>query len=133
MRESFRFETGPIQEVSWGRFVIKGREHAKRSDGTIIGAGKDIRLIGEHLESWSERRGHRLTMEMVEKAVQADIDTLIIGNGFLGAVEVPEEVKEFIRRQGKELIVATTPEACRMYNERFRRGEKVALLAHGTC
>ena len=131
--ERYQFTTGPIQEVSWGRFVIGGQEHAKLSGGHIVGVGKDIRLIGEHLEAWAERQGHRLTIPMVEKAVQAGVETVIIGNGFLGAVEVPAEVRNYIRQQGKELIVEKTPEACRRFNELLSRGKKVALLAHGTC
>ncbi len=133
MRESFQFKSGLIQEVSWGRFVIKGEEHAKRPDGRIVGVGKDIRLIGERLEAWTERKGHLLTTRMVEKATKADIEILIIGNGFLGAVEVPEEVRRYIRQQGKRLIVEKTPQACRLFNDLYLQGKKVGLLAHGTC
>ncbi len=129
-----RFDSGPIQEVSWGRFVINGQEHAKLPDGTIIGAGKDIRLIGDEVTPWKERRGHRLTASMITGVFGRDIEVLIIGNGFYGALEVPESVIEFIKKNGiEEVVVLKTPDACRRYNELYGQGVRVALLAHGTC
>jgi len=43
-------------------------------------------------------------------------------------------VKDFIRENGVgKLIVKKTQDACKIYNELYDQGEKVALLAHGTC
>ena len=131
--QTFRFESGPIEEVSWGRFVINGKEHAKQSDGTIVGVGKDICLINDQLYPWSARKGHLLTTEMVECVAKTEVNTVIIGNGFYGALTVPEEVQTYLQNQGKTVIVEPTPEACKRFNALFRQGEKVALLAHGTC
>ncbi len=131
--ESYRFDKGPIEAVSWGRFVINGQEHAKKADGTRLGVGKDICLIGTQLSPWSERKGHYLTIDMVQSVVEQNIDTLIIGNGFNGALEVPAEVRRFVESKGIELLVAPTPKACALFNELFLKGKKVALLAHGTC
>ncbi len=129
-----KFHKGPIEGVSWGRFVINGKEHAKLSDGTVVGAGKDIILIGDDVVPWKDRKGHRLSKEMVRKVIEYKIDIVIIGNGFYGAVEVPPDVVEFLQLNGvREVIILKTPEACRKYNELYSRGKKVALLAHGTC
>ncbi len=129
-----RFKEGPIQEVSWGRFVINGVEHYKTADGRIVGAGKDIRLIGDEVSSWSERKGHRLEKHMVTGIFDKDIEILVIGNGFYGALTVPQRIIDYIKSRGiKEVIVRRTPEACEIYNQLYARGAKVALLAHGTC
>ncbi len=132
--EKHRFASGPIEEISWGRFVINGQENAKRNDGTIVGVGKDICLIGDQLQPWKERKGHLLTREMVAAVVNTpQVKTIIIGNGYYGALEVPDEVRAFVESKGKKLIVQKTPQACALYNELFAKGEPVALLAHGTC
>lgn len=131
--ERYRFKSGPIEEISWGRFVIRGKEHAKLSDGTILGVGKDIRLIGDRLEPWRERKGHRLTKEMLGNLPESEMEVIIIGNGFYGALEVPNEINDFIKSKGKTIIVEKTPRACELFNELFNKGKKVALLAHGTC
>ena len=125
--------SGPIEEYSWGKFVISGTEHSK-SNGMKIGVGKDIRLIGSELSKWKERKGHLLTSEMITGVFGKGIQTLIIGVGATGAVECPHQVQEYIKSNGVEnLILKKTPDACRLYNEMFRSGKRVALLAHGTC
>ena len=129
----FNDDKGPIQEFSWGKFIISGHEHSK-SIGTKIGAGKDIRLIGTEVSKWKERKGHLLTNEMITGVIGRDIEALIIGIGATGAVECPPSVQEYIKSNGiPELILLETPEACKRYNEMYRSGQQVALLAHGTC
>jgi hypothetical protein len=124
---------GPIQEFSWGKFVITGKEHSKSWD-TKKGVGKDIRLIGTEVTKWSERKGHLLSEDMITKVFDQGIETLIIGLGASGALVCPTSVQDYIRQCGiPELILRKTPKACKKYNEFYRSGKKVALLAHGTC
>lgn len=123
---------GPIDEVTWGKFVIQGKEHS--FDKEKVGAGKDIRLIGTEVTEWKERSGHILRPEMITGVFGLGIDTLILGIGFDGEVEVRKDTLEEIRDYGiREIIVEKTPEACRKYNNLFTKGIKVAMLAHGTC
>lgn len=129
----FTDPNGPIEEFSWGRFIINGEEHSK-SSGKKYGAGKDIRLIGNAVSAWKERKGHRLTTEMITGVFGKNIDILIIGIGISGALECPFSVQEYIRSKGiQKIILERTPDACRTYNEMNRTGLQVALLAHGNC
>ncbi len=129
----FTDSNGPIEEFSWGRFIINDTEHSK-SPGMRIGAGKDIRLIGNTVSPWKERKGHHLTTEMITGVFGKNIDILIIGIGISGALECPFSVQEYIRSNGiQKIIIVRTPEACQTYNEMNRTGLRVALLAHGTC
>lgn len=124
---------GPIEAFSWGRFVIGGKEHSG-SGPTKVGVGKDIRLIGEDVTEWRERKGHRLKKSMITGVYDHDIEVLIVGAGVHGAIECSDEVKKAVREHGiAELIVQPTPDACAAYNDLFHRGKRVALLAHGTC
>ena len=132
-RTMFHDNKGPIEEFSWGKFIISGREHSKSWD-TKVGVGKDIRLIGTKVSKWKERKGHDLTNEMVTGIFEENIDTLIIGIGAAGAVNCPASVQEYIKSKGiREILLLKTPEACKKYNELFQDGKHVALLAHGTC
>jgi len=124
---------GPIQEFSWGKFVIAGKEHSKSYDAKK-GVGKDIRLIGIEVTKWSERKGHMLSNDMITEVFDQDIEILIIGLGASGALVCPASVQNYIRQHGiKELILLNTPEACKKYNKLYKSGSKVAMLAHGTC
>jgi hypothetical protein len=129
----FNDQKGPIEHFSWGRYKIFGEEHSKTAEGKK-GKGKDICIITGAVKKWKERKGHTLTPEMLQKAYDKDIETLIIGIGVNGAIECPPEVKKEIRRNGiKKLVILKTPEACQQFNELYNKGEKVALFAHGTC
>jgi len=120
---------GPIERFSWGTFVIDGQEHSM-----TVGVGKDIRLIGEDVSAWRERKGHKLKRSMITGVYEQGVDVLVIGIGVHGAIACPEKVREAIRDHGiSELILQPTPQACATYNELFHQGKKVALLAHGTC
>ena len=126
----FRDPEGPIEAFEWGQFQIKGEIHSAEGKGV----GKDIFMLGEAVKPWSARKGHKLKPSMVDCALEAGIDVLVIGNGVNGALKVPEKTRKKIHSAGIEtLIVEKTPEACRIYNERVRQGEHTALLAHGTC
>jgi hypothetical protein len=125
----FEDPRGPIEHFSWGTFVIGGAEHS-----TTTGVGKDIRLVGQRVSPWPERKGHRLKKSMITGVYDRDVDILIIGIGVHGAIKCPDKVKKAIREHGiSELILQPTPQACATYNELFHQGKKVALLAHGTC
>lgn len=133
MQEFFEDASGPIQSYSWGRFVVDGQEHMEGPDGPV-GKGKDIRMVGREVTRWKERKGHLLKKRMVAGVYEKDIKVLVIGTGATGALEVPQGVIDAIEQNGiKRLCIAKTAEACRIYNKLYRRGEAVALLAHGTC
>ncbi len=124
---------GPIEHFSWGKFIIDGVEHSNQSNGKA-GVGKDVRVIGDKVKAWAERKGHRLTPEMLDKLHGKHIDVLVIGIGVNGMMECPEDVKRAVRELGiGELILERTPDACRIYNQLYREGKRVAMLAHGTC
>jgi len=125
----FRDDQGPIECFEWGEFTISGTVHKKGA-----GAGKDIRLIGTEVSEWAERQGHILTPDMVTGVYGIGLEILVIGNGVDQLLDCPEGVRQEIASHGiPELRILATPGACRTYNELFRQGRRVALLAHGTC
>mgnify|MGYP006311978485 CR=1 FL=1 len=126
----FKDPEGPIEDFDWGRFQIRGQVHS--ADGE--GVGKDIFMLGESVRAWTARQGHRLKPSMVDCVSGEDIAILVIGNGVNGALRVLKKTRKRIASAGIEtLIVEKTPDACRVYNDLVRRGERAALLAHGTC
>lgn len=124
---------GPIEQYSWGKFVIRGEEHSGQDDSRK-GKGKDIKVIGKKVKRWKERKGHVLDRSMVEDVIGKGVEVLVIGNGVEGALVVPQEVLDYLLENGiGKVIVEKTPEACKEYNRLYHDGKKVALLAHGTC
>ncbi|HEY9077861.1 MAG TPA: Mth938-like domain-containing protein [Anaerolineaceae bacterium] len=121
---------GPIEAYEFGKFIIRGEEHSDQEKGV----GKDIRLIGDKVTRWKERKGHRLYPQMITGVDQPGLEILIIGTGHDALLEVPKEVIDHIKQIGiHEVICLSTMDACQMYNQLFHAGKKIALLAHGTC
>lgn len=119
----FDDKRGPIEHYSWARFVVFGKEQ-----------GKDIFLYKDKVRAWKERQGHELDKGMVKPVFDTGAEILIIGNGADGVLEVPQKIVDYILDHGiKKVLVLKTPEACAEYNRLYHEGEKVALLAHGTC
>lgn len=124
---------GPIEAFTWGSFRIKGEEHAGRG-AFRKGVGKDIRLVGDQVSAWKERKGHLLEKDMISGVLGEDLEVLVLGLGVHTALECPEEIVHYIQREGiSEVILESTPDACGLYNDLYHQGKKVALLAHGTC
>lgn len=128
--DEFHDPEGPIEEYTRGRFVVLQQVHSDQGEGV----GKDIRLIGSTVTEWKERKGHTLEKKMITGVFDQDIEILVIGLGIDGMIEVPEETRQYIHDQGiSRLVLLKTPKACKRYNELYREGRSVALLAHGTC
>jgi hypothetical protein len=128
--DEFYDPEGPIEEFTWGRFVVLRKAHSDQGEGV----GKDIRLVGPAISEWKERKGHSLNSQMITGVLDQSIEILIIGIGVNGMIKVPEETQQYIHNQGiSRLILLPTTLACKKYNELYREGRNVALLAHGTC
>jgi hypothetical protein len=131
-RPLFHDRRGPIERLAWGSFIIAGETHA--GGDAPSGAGADIRLIGRAVTAWSERCGHLLNEGMISGISPGEVDVLILGLGIHRAVACPESLLEMIKARGiTQVIAVSTPEACKIYNDLFHQGRRVALLAHGTC
>jgi hypothetical protein len=128
--DTFSDLEGPIEKFSWGKYMILGVVHSEHGKGV----GKDIRIIGTTVTEWVERKGHILENAMITGVFDQDVEVLIIGIGVNNAIKVPSDMLQYIQNLGiRELILLSTPEACKKYNSLFRKGRKVALLAHGPC
>ncbi len=119
---------GPITNFEWATFTIDGQIHSPEKE-----IGKDIFLSPEGVSAWHERKGHKLKRSMVKRALALKPEVLIIGNGVEGALEIGKKARKEIEDAGVKLVVLRTPEACRVYNQLYRLGKRVILLAHGTC
>jgi hypothetical protein len=133
MENYFKDTKGPIEEYSWGKFIIRGEKHYKTTQENI-GAGKDILLVGEIVSHWKERKGHQVKPQMLSRILDKQIEVVIIGNGAIGALDVPDNVIQFLEENGvKKVFIKCTPEACHLYNKLYHQGKNVVLFAHGTC
>ncbi len=108
-----------IDEYRFGYFIVDGKEY-----------DSDIRIIDNIIEIWHD---HGLSWEDVEPVVKTKPKIIVIGTGSSGVVQVSDDIKEKIKQQGIKLIIAKTQEACRIFNELRKKGERVNAVLHSTC
>ena len=114
-----------IEDYTFGRIRVDGRTYCH-----------DVIIYPEGVDGdWWRREGHRLSMEDLPKILSRRPDILLIGTGASGVMEVPEEVREVLRKKGIEVKVMDTRRACKEYNRLVGEegGRRVVAALHLTC
>ena len=111
-----------IEDYEFGRYRIDGKEYMY-----------DITIVDGEIGTWDSRDTHSLKAEDVKKLVEAEPEIIVIGKGASGALDVPEDIIDYIKDNGIEAIIEDTGKACREYNRLVKEGRKVAAIMHGTC
>jgi len=112
-----------IESYDFGRIVIDGKQY-----------GSDVLVFPHRVMSrWWRKEGHRLHINDLEEVVKEGGEVLIVGTGYSGLMDVLTETKESMRREGFELIIRPTREACETYNNLVKSGKKVIAALHLTC
>ena len=112
-----------IETYDFGTMAIMGRVHHN-----------DLKIIGSHvIGDWWRRQGHVLCTEDIQDILDAPVETLVVGTGAYGAMEVPCEVVETVAKRGIELVSLPTKEAVAIFNDLHGQGKRVAGAFHLTC
>lgn len=111
-----------IESYSFGRIVIDGRLYTR-----------DLILYPDRVdENWWRKGGHRLQIEDLKGILEVRPDTLIVGTGAVGMMQIFPDVEDHLNEVGIELIVERTEEACQQFNALSPQRKVVAAL-HLTC
>ena len=112
-----------IDSYDFGKIVIDGKQYTS-----------DLIIFPSRIMSgWWRKEGHRLHVNDLDEVVKEKAEVLIIGTGYSGLMKVPTETKEFVEKEGPELIIQPTKEACKTYNSLIKSGKKVIAALHLTC
>ncbi len=111
-----------IESYSFGKIMIDGEEYTE-----------DVIIFPDRVKSsWWRKKGHELQAEDLDSAIESEPEVLVVGTGAHGRMSITEKVRELIESEGIDLIVETTGEASKIYNEISGEKETVAAL-HLTC
>ena len=111
-----------IDSYSFGRIVIDGKTYSS-----------DVIIFKDSVKAnWWRVEGHSLCIDDLKEVFKKKPNVLIIGTGKMGVMDVPQEIFDYIKKQGIEIIVCKTDEACERFNEMIKEYNVVAAL-HLTC
>ncbi len=112
-----------VEEYRFGRIVIGGKAYERDLIVTPSGV----------LSPWWRKEGHLLTLEDLGEAAEAQVDSVVIGTGYSGMMEVLDDVVERFRKKGVKVYIADTRKAVEIYNQLVQKGAKVLAAFHLTC
>jgi hypothetical protein len=110
-----------VQKYDFGSIVIDGKEYTS-----------DVIVFPDRVKDrWWRKEGHRLDINDLEEVLEFKPEVLVIGTGYLGVMEVPEETLRYLQMKNIEVHVAPTREAIKIFNG--LRGKRAAGAFHLTC
>ncbi len=111
-----------IDSYEFGRMVINGQAYTT-----------DLILYPDHIDaSWWRVEGHRLCLQDLDAAMSVKPDILLIGTGYSGVMQVPDDVRRAVTQKGIDFYVAKSGEAADLFAS-FPRDKKMVAVFHLTC
>ncbi|MCS7118523.1 MAG: MTH938/NDUFAF3 family protein [Archaeoglobaceae archaeon] len=109
-----------IESYEFGKMKIAGKVYTA-----------DLIVFPERVKTnWWRREGHKLNIEDLREIVDFKPEVIVVGTGYYGKMDIPEETKKFFEKIGIKLIYAPTKDAVRIFNEISNK--KVGAF-HLTC
>ena len=111
-----------IQSYKFGKLKIDGLMYES-----------DLILTAEEIhENWQRQSSHRLQMADLDPLLALNPTRLIIGTGFMGLLQVDEEVFKALRQHDIKFHVMKTKRALRTFRS-YKNKENVVVALHLTC
>jgi hypothetical protein len=112
-----------IDHYRFGRISIGGRDY-----------DADVIIFPDHVQQqWRRREGHHLSQEDLKTVLADAPQLLVIGTGYYGRMQVPEEALESLRAEAIEVRVSNTSEAVAAFNRLQRECAHIVAALHLTC
>lgn len=115
-----------LKFIRFGEIEIDGVTYNK---DVVIERGQVRRRDNEPSKSYKAKFGH--TPLSIQENIPWDCQRLVIGTGALGLLPIMPEVQQQAAEKGVEVVLITTPEACRLLSE--ADPDKTNAILHVTC
>ena len=112
-----------ISEYEFGKIAVGGSTY---SADVIITPDRVI-------DRWWRRQGHSLAIEDLDAVVLAQPDILVVGTGYYGRMQIPDETRNYLTEKGIELKDANTRDAVSEFNELQKEYARIVAALHLTC
>ncbi|WP_049891268.1 Mth938-like domain-containing protein [Methanohalobium evestigatum] len=120
-----------IDGTEFGSITIDGKKY-----------GHDVVIYPQKIEKRMKEisknkygSGHKLCKEEMQEYLKNldNIDTVVVGNGQNGVLQLLDETEKMLEDKGVEVINRKTPEAINDFNQKIQTKNKVLGIFHVTC
>lgn len=116
-------ETMKIDHYSFGRIGIGGRDF-----------DADVIIFPDRVqERWWRGEGHRLSPQDLETVLYDKPQLLVIGTGYYGRMQVPQDTLASLRAKGVEVKALKTGDAVKEFNRLQQDYARIVAALHLTC
>ena len=112
-----------IDHYTFGQIAVDGRDF--QSDLIIFPEGVQ--------ENWRRQEGHRLDRDDLQTVLTEKPDMLVIGTGYFGRMQVPQETLAALSQAGISVHLAKTGDAVSEFNRLQREYARIGAALHLTC
>jgi hypothetical protein len=94
----------------------------------------DVIIFPERVQDrWWRKEGHRLAREDLKIVLAEKPELLVVGTGYYGRMQVPEETLDALRGAGIDVRVEKTGSAVEEFNRLQRECARIVAALHLTC
>ena len=112
-----------IDHYRFGQIDIEGQSY-----------DADVIVFPKHVQArWWRQEGHRLALEDLATVLAERPEVLVVGTGYYGRMQVPDETLDGLRRAGIDVRVADTGAAVEAFNRLQRQFARSVAALHLTC
>ena len=116
-----------VDNLKFGSIVVGGKEYQRDilifPDGSIEERKGGFGMFGDHA----------ITKMEIEKLVEANPDTVVVGTGTSGVASLVSDARAYAQQSKAELLSLSAFEAIERFNKLVDEGKRVAALIHITC
>jgi len=84
-------------------------------------------------ESWWRQEGHRVAREDLDTGLAEKPEMLVVGTGYYGRMQVPEETLDALRSAGIDVRAEKTGSAVEEFNRLQQECARIVAALHLTC
>ncbi|MGE5301141.1 MAG: Mth938-like domain-containing protein [Acidobacteriota bacterium] len=111
-----------IDDYAFGKIVIDGQSYTS-----------DVIIYPDRVDaSWWRKEGHTLREADLSDILAEAPEILVIGTGFSGVMQVPEQTANFLKSKGIGVYIEKTGRAVQLFNEKKAAGKIIGAF-HLTC
>jgi len=112
-----------VENYSFGHIRIDGKDY-----------NADVIIYPQQVkDNWWRKQGHNLCPEDLADVLHEPPAVLVIGTGYYGRMQVPQETIDVLHAKGIETRVHPTSEAVEEFNRLQREMARVVAALHLTC
>jgi hypothetical protein len=98
------------------------------------GYDADVIIFPERVqERWWRQEGHRLARADLETVLAEKPELFVVGTGYYGRMQVPEETLDDLRSAGIDVRIENTSSAVEEFNRLRRECARIVAALHLTC